>query len=431
MHIVLLAVAAAAFSGVIAMAWAGKLGLMAIGLLLVSFATFFVGRRSVHGQARKRLDLVAKVLFTIGGVMSLLRHPIEMENGEKAPLFQAISTYIDQVDPQTFFLWACVAMLVKFVSVIASAYGWNLLLRGQGIRLPFWQTIMTSFLIGRFIGTFLPSTIGLDGYTLYEAARYTNETPRVVTAKTLEKFIGLTGLLLGIVLTLPISYSVVKSAAVGLGSPETAPVLAGILLGVSGGITTFVVLMLVRPKLMVSIVNWFASKLGGVPKVQNIVGKFADAVGAYEGQLSLLFSTLFAKYVSHFLTATVYVFTGLALGVTTMEFWPVIFGSTIQILGTVMSPTIAGEGARELFQALLLSDQYGGVAQSVLAAALGFISAEAATMWGGAFLWTRTPSWRPTFCEVDGKQVDYAWIQADDEGFSADKVQELRRGNGS
>ena len=35
------------------------------------------------------------------------------------------------------------------------------------------QTVLTGFLIGRFIGTFLPSTLGLDGYTLWEVGRVT------------------------------------------------------------------------------------------------------------------------------------------------------------------------------------------------------------------------------------------------------------------
>ena len=92
-----------------------------------------------------------------------------------------------------------------------------------------------------------------------------------------------------------------------------------------------------------------------------------------------------------------------------------------------MSPTIAGEGAREAFQALLLKDQLGGVAPAVLSGALGFIAAEAATLWGGAFLWTRKPGWRPRYCEVDGVQVDYAWIDdANDKGFDADELAEAR-----
>jgi hypothetical protein len=106
----------------------------------------------------------------------------------------------------------------------------------------------------------------------------------------------------------------------------------------------------------------------------------------------------------------VYYFTALAIGVAGARFWPIAFGSTIQILATLLSPTIAGEGAREAFQALLLSKQLGGVAQAVLSAALGFIAAEAATLWGGLFLYTRTPERRPRYTLVDGIQVDYSWI---------------------
>ena len=199
----LLAISALLFSGVAWFAWAGQLGLIEMVLLLFSTITFFLGRRKIGAGGRKKVDLVAKIVFTVVGCMALLRHPIEVEGSGKLPLYEAIAAYIDQVDRTTFITWALVAMGVKFVGVISSAYAWNLLLRGQGVRFPFWSKIMTAFLIGRFIGTFLPSTLGLDGYTLYEAGRYSNEWPRVITAKALEKFIGVTGLFLGMVVTMP------------------------------------------------------------------------------------------------------------------------------------------------------------------------------------------------------------------------------------
>ena len=144
--------------------------------------------------------------------------------------------------------------------------------------------------------------------------------------------------------------------------------------------------------------------------------KFSDKVlGLLSGfkasayrKVGLLMLCLGAKFVTHFTTAAVYFFTALAIGVVTAEFWPIVFGSTIQILATLLSPTIAGEGAREAFQALLLSKQLGGVAQAVLSGALGFIAAEAATMWGGAFL-TRAHLAPAT---VDGEQVDFTGWRA-------------------
>ncbi|MCB9680373.1 MAG: flippase-like domain-containing protein [Alphaproteobacteria bacterium] len=435
----MLVLSAVCFAALTWFAWIGQLGFKGLVLVLVAGVTFWLGRRGLTRDQRKVIDLPAKILFTIVGAMALLRHPISLGDGEgHVPLHTAISSYIDQVDTTTFVTFALVAMGVKFVGVITSAYGWHLLLRGQGIRFPFWQKIMTSFLIGRFIGTFMPSTIGLDGYTLYEASRYSNQTARAVTAKGLEKFIGVTGLFLGMVVTMPFGYSVIERVTEQAGRPEAAPLLAGAILLVAGGISAAVVIGLVWPVVLVRVLELLTRLVGGDPtsdklppgavgKVVRLLKQFTDAVGAYHGKVGLLMTTLFAKFITHFTTAVVYYFTGLAIGVATVEFWPVVFGSTIQILATVLSPTIAGEGAREAFQAMLLSHQYGGVAQAVLAGALGFIAAEAATLWGGLFLWTRTPEWRPTFCEVDGVQVDYAWLADDDgTGFSADKVAELQ-----
>jgi len=407
----MLMIAASATAVLCGIAWAGRLGLPAAVLLLVAAGTFMLGRRRLSVPARGQVDLVAKAVFTVLGVMALLRHPIEVA-GESAPIYLAIARHVSEVDPWTFVFFGFVAMAVKFVGVISSAYGWHLLLIGQGIRYPFWSTIMTSFLIGRFIGTFLPSTIGLDGYTLYEAGRYSNQWQRAVTAKALEKIIGIAGLFLGMVVTMPFGYQVIVDVAAKANRPDAAPLLAGAILAVAGGISLAVVIGLVRPTILTLVLALFGRFVPG--GLQDQVRQFERSVEAYRGRVGLLMTTLAAKFVTHFTTAAVYFFTALAIGITGAQFWPITFGSTVQILATLLSPTIAGEGARELFQALLLEKQLGGVAQAVLSGALGFIAAEAATMWGGIFLWVRTPTWRPHFTLVDDEQVDYAWIEHED-----------------
>jgi hypothetical protein len=355
-------------------------------------------------RIRSIVNILVKVLITIGAFYLLLTHKVDGGEGVgRITIVSAIRQYIGQVDGNTFILWSCVAMGIKFTGVIASAWGWSLLLKGQKLVYPFWQQIMTAFLIGRFIGTFLPSTIGLDGYTLYEAGRYSNEWHRVVTAKALEKFIGIAGLFMGILLTLPAGYFVLAQVA-----GDRAMLLASVIAAFCGSVTLVVIVGLVKPQLL----RWAFSLAGKILPggVKHHIDRFTDAATAYEGQMGLLFSTLLAKFITHFTTAVVYYFTALAIGVVGVSFLPIVFGSLIQILGTLFSPTIAGEGAREAVQALLLSNYLGGAAQAVLSAALGFIAAEAATMWGGAFLWTRKPGWRPNFVLVDGKQVDYSWI---------------------
>jgi hypothetical protein len=433
----LVALSAALFAGVFAYAWTGRLGLKAMVLLLLSVGFFFAGRKRLAAEARKKVSLWGKILFTLVGIAALLRHPIQVplmdadgqvipgSDGGVEPIYSALVDFVGTVDTSTFLLFAFIAMAVKFVGVISSAFAWHLLLVGQGIRFPFWQKIMTSFLIGRFIGTFMPSTIGLDGYTLYEAGRYTNKWPRAITAKVLEKFIGVTGLFLGMVLTLPFGYSVLQDVCLTLGKPDAAPVLAGAILAVAGGVSLVVIIGLVWPVLLTGSLRLFGKIMPGKIRVE--INKFADAAGAYKGQVKLLFLVLLSKFITHFTTAMVYFFTALAIGVVAAEFWPIVFGSTIQIFATLFSPTIAGEGAREAFQTLLLKEQLGGEAQAVLSAALGFIAAEAATMWGGAFLLTRRPEWRPKFTLVDGEQVTYDWIDDnEDASFSAEKLAEKR-----
>ena len=394
-------------------AWQGKLGLTALLILFAAAALFFVGKRGLKEEDQKTASFWAKGLFTIVGIMALLRHPIPCPKDaamcEPLPVFTAILQYVEQVDGQTFLLFALLAMGIKFIGVLSSAFAWHLLLIGQGIRFAYWQSTVTAFLIGRFIGTFLPSTIGLDGYTLYEAGRYSNQWTRVITAKGLEKFIGITGLFLGITLTLPFGYSVLQDVTSKEGAAMTLALLIG---GICGGVSSVVVIGLVKPGLLVWIIKTFGGFLPG--KVKNKVEEFTNAVSAYRGKTKLLLLALLSKFVTHFTTAVVYYFTALAIGVSTAAFWPIVFGSNIQILGTIFSPTIAGEGAREALQALLLEKQLGGVAQAVLSGALGFIAAEAATMWGGGFLWTRTESWRPAFAQVDEQDVDFAWLEGDD-----------------
>ncbi len=428
MAALLIAVGAGAFSAVCWLAWAGRLGFVAIGFLLVAAVAYGAGRRKLTAQSRKRFDMVAKVAFTFAGCMALLRHPIPCPPDAPAscvplPVYETISEYIDKVDVamSSFLLFAGLAMAIKFVGVLSSAFAWHLLLIGQRIRFPYWQKVVTAFLIGRFIGTFLPSTIGLDGYTLYEAGRYSNQWPRAITAKVLEKFIGVTGLFLGMVVTLPFGYSVIENVMRDLGKPDSAPLMAVAILAVAGGISMVVITGLVRPGVLTWGIALFGRFMPGA--VRGKVQQLADAVGAYKGKVGLLVLALAAKFVTHFTTAVVYFFTALAIGAVGAEFWPVVFGSTIQILATLLSPTIAGEGAREAFQALLLKDQLGGVAPAVLSGALGFIAAEAATLWGGAFLWTRKAGWRPSYALVDDVQVDYAWIDDDDDaGFDADRI---------
>ena len=153
--------ACASFARLCRMAWDGQLGLVALGFLLIAVVSFMLGRRRLDGENRAFVTMVGKLGFTFAGCMALLRHPIPCPPDGGAdcvplPVYATITEYIDKVEvtPETFLMYAGLAMAIKFVGVLSSAFAWHLLLIGQGIRFPYWQKIVTSFLIGRFIGTF-------------------------------------------------------------------------------------------------------------------------------------------------------------------------------------------------------------------------------------------------------------------------------------
>lgn len=350
---------------------------------------------------RTVIDVTIKVVLTVLAFYVLLTHPIKIGDGESVAIYEAIRRYLPQIEPRTFWTFCGIAGAIKLVGVVCSAWGWHTLLKGQRIVFPFWRHIMTTFLIGRFIGTFLPSTIGLDGYTLYDASRYSKQWERATMAKGLEKFIGVTGLFLCGLVLLPFGISIFGDNAA----------IAGVLIGgFAGGVSLAVFLGVFYPSLLQAVMRLVLKLTPGFirTRIEAQANRLIDAAGAYRGQPLLLAQVFIAKFFTHMTTAVVYIFTAIAVGVavTGESALQIAFASTIQIFGTLLSPTIAGEGAREAIQAYLLSNQMGAV-QSILSAALGFIAAEAATMWGGVFWLGRRQGFRPAYCLVDGEQVVY------------------------
>ena len=123
--------------------------------------------------------------------------------------------------------------------------------------------------------------------------------------------------------------------------------------------------------------------------------RVAHSASAYRDKKMLVLLALGLSFVVHFTTAAMYYFTAFAAGAANPEFWPIVFGSSIQIFATVVSPfTIAGEGIREAAQYVLLHKEIGAAA-SIVSAALGFWAAEALTLFGGFFWWLRPANYTP------------------------------------
>ncbi len=348
----------------------------------------------IHPRARSLLQTVLKVVITVGAFYLLLSHRVRTDDGRQITAMRAIADYLPQIDAAVFWQFVALAAATKFVGILAAMYRWVLLLRGQGIELPFGH-IFGAFLTGRFLGTFLPSTIGLDGYKLYDAARFSGRTAAVTAATAIEKVLGIVGIFITFLIAFPLGYEILGARA-GLVAAVTVPLAIGV-------IAVFFLLAF-RPALVQLLITHVP--FPGRARVRGFLGRVSDAAAAYRDQKLLLGNAAFQSFLVHFCTAAMYFFTALAIGAAHARFWEVTFASTIQIFATVMSPfTIAGEGVREIVQALLLAKKLG-VTESIISAALGFWAAEALTLVGGWFWWRRGPGYRPAYVLLDGAPAD-------------------------
>jgi uncharacterized protein (TIRG00374 family) len=366
------------------------LEIASIGFLALLVARF------VAEPWRGRAFNVLKAWLTVRAFWLLLAHPVTMQDGSKVVAGRLVLDTLASLDARTFVLFCALAAGIKFVGILASMYRWQLLLRGQSIDLPF-KHIFGSFLIGRFIGTFLPSTAGLDGYKLYDAARFSGRTVEVTATTLLEKVIGFSGIFLSFLVALPFGIVIFG---------EHAALIAGITVPFCLSLIGALLVVLWFP----GIFQWIIERipLPGRSRLEGLVMRISHAAAAYRDKKVLVLEAFGLSFVVHFTTAAMYYFTTLAIGASNVEFWPIAFGSSIQILATVLSPfTIAGEGIREAAQYALLGHMIGP-ANAIVSAALGFWAAEALTLGGAWFWWMRPKGYTPSYCLVDGRQVDYA-----------------------
>jgi arylsulfatase A-like enzyme/uncharacterized membrane protein YbhN (UPF0104 family) len=367
---------------------------MLLQFLSIVVAMLLVSKFAPDGL-RARLSNVLKLLLTGGMVYHLLVWPFGDGAGAVKPAWELMGDLVRNIDGSIFWPFVAMAAGIRFLGVMASMYRWQLVLRGQRIELPFWH-ILGAFLIGRAIGFFLPSTAGLDGYKLYDAARFSGRTVEVTAGTMLEKVLGITGIFLTYLVALPFGMSIFGEKA-GLVAAVTVPIALGII--------TLLLTILWFP----GIVQWLIETLPIPAKaqIQGVILRTSQAAAAYRDKKGLVLVMLLMSFLLHFFTASMYVFLAIAVGAgADALFWPVVFGSSIQIFATVIGPTIGGMGVREAAQVLTLGSLLGPIVAAV-SATLGFWVGEVPTLFGFLFWMVRGDDYRPAYCRVNGVQVDY------------------------
>lgn len=275
--------------------------------------------------------------------------------------------------------WLLVATMVKLVGIFAAILRWDLLLRAQGIRVPF-SHLVGSFMVGRFIGMFLPSTIGLDTYRAYDIARYAEDAIGSVAVIVVEKVTGFFTLSLLVLVTLPAGRRFIPGQVLlVVGAIFCLPVILAFLL-------------LLRPTLFEWVLKWeFPFK----KRIERRLREAVAAITAYRDQQTYLWLAVLLGLVVHGATAMMYYFSSRAVQVTA-SMGEMLFVGPLIIVATVIGPVVAGLAARE-FTALYFLQQIGiSESAAVLVGHLGFWTAEAVpALAGGLVLALRPASYRP------------------------------------
>ncbi|MGC8780143.1 MAG: lysylphosphatidylglycerol synthase transmembrane domain-containing protein [Anaerolineae bacterium] len=82
------------------------------------------------------------------------------------------------------------ALLFYLLAIAANAAKWLVLLRAQGVRVPFGELLQMQF-VGFFFNNFLPANVGGDVMRGYTLARYTDRLAHAAVSVVVDRIVGL------------------------------------------------------------------------------------------------------------------------------------------------------------------------------------------------------------------------------------------------
>jgi uncharacterized membrane protein YbhN (UPF0104 family) len=331
--------------------------------------------RALHHCADGRLELVlagsddkSKVSLADATGESVW---VEKQGTQRVPmtvedLWQEVKT----LDVSVFVPWLLFATFIKFLGIVANIFRWKILLAGQNLHFGFWW-LTASYFVGRFFGIVMPSTLGLDGWRLYDTIRASRKPVECTTVLAIERVTGLVGLLATILLFMPFA---------DLRGRGVADVLQAMAVPL-GAAMLFGTLLLVRPELFQPLI-----RLMPVARLRRFLDGAVRSATAYSSRRSILLVALLCAVFGQLTTMAMYFGNAMALQVEGVTMLQVFYAAGIMTLFTFLIPTAAGEGVREF----MFVDLLGGripTAKAFLIGHVGFwIEKLLLSFQGGVFL---------------------------------------------
>jgi uncharacterized protein (TIRG00374 family) len=227
--------------------------------------------------------------------------------------------------------WFAMAFMMQVGAILFSIMRWNTLLAGQDLNVPF-PHIVKTFLVGRFLGTFTPTGVGLEAYKAYDIARYTGKAEASVSVVLIEKMIGtFFSLSLMVLITLPFF----------IGSLDVK--FLYVFGAFFGFLLIIALILLFSPNLIRKILN-FNFPLKG--KIEQPLNRMVDAFTIYSERKGSLLTAILLGLVVYLFWFLTYYMNSLALGAGLALSDILKVGPMTQI-ATMIPLSIAGIGLRE------------------------------------------------------------------------------------
>jgi len=296
---------------------------------------------------------------------------VEQQGYQRVPMtFADLWTEVRALDLSVFVPWVLFATFIKLLGILANIVRWQVLLAGQELYFGFgWLT--ASYFVGRFFGIVMPSTLGLDGWRLYDTIRISRKPVECATVLAVERITGLVGLLATILIFMPFAELHGRGIADLLRS-MAVPLAAATLFGL---------MLLVRPALFLPLI-----RLVPIAKVRGFLDSAVRSATAYSKRRGALLIALLCAVFGQLTTMAMYFGNAMALQVDGVTMLQVFYAAAVMTLFTFLIPTAAGEGVREF----MFVDLLGGripTAKAFLIGHVGFwIEKLLLSFQGGIFL---------------------------------------------
>ncbi len=340
-------------------------------------------------QAKKKknpLLLGIKVLFSVGMLTVILRKILHREGAED------LGDRIAEIS----WGWFVAAIAMQLIAVAFSTVRWQRLLVGQGIRAP-WRFLTGSILIARFWGAFTPGGFtGFGGWRIYDIAKHTGKTARATATIGVEIILG----------QLAFGAVVMAGSVFGaqfLGTQGVLLVNGFFLVVIAAGIG-----LISKPTLFQTLCRFLPGAF------QQKVASMVDAVCAYHGKSKLLIQAAALGMGTHAFNNLIYVCAARALGVE-LSVGTVFFGSSIQILATLLPASINGIGLREAAAVALYTKIGVPTTVAFLIPVVGFAAEMLVSSVGGILFMIRKGNYDPNIEVEDADRESEKQFEAKEE----------------